>query len=190
MAGTQSSGLSISAIIDSNASDATKWIADIKEHVPTWGSVSTWQSWKTDNVVVSNYSEAVGLLKRKFQQQCNLYLPQNLYADLERPLNVKLFNGSALDDIHQPDQLIAMHLTGMSSDIVLLLNFDLAEYTITDKYQNHLRKKYLSQVLIAINAYPLVQWVCVDHTKKLHNSFKDLPNLTIDSVKNVKAFLI
>jgi len=186
VAGTANNSLKISAIVDSNYT--TK--IDLKDKVPMWGSVATWHQWKTDNVIVNRYAEAVGLLKRNFQQQCNLYIPQQLFADLRHPSNVKLFNGTELNDIEQIEQIIAMHLVGGNNDIVLLLGFDLSDSEIADKYQNHLRKKYLNQIVVAINAHPDTQWVCVDHQTKIPNRLKDLTNLTFDSIKNIQGILV
>ena len=185
VASTTNNSLKISAVVDNN------YISDlkVKDKVPVWGSVATWYHWKTDNVVSNRYSEAVGLLKRNFQQQCNLYIPQQLFADLQRPAGVRLFNGTDLDDIDQAEQIIAMHLIGNNNDIVLLLGFDLSDQNIADKYQNHLRKKYLNQFVVAVNAYPETQWVCVDHGPKIPKHLRELANLTFDSAKNIQGIL-
>lgn len=150
-----------------------------------WGSWKTWRSYQTDNVICSDFSRARELIDRGLVKKCNFYIPRVLYQDLDRPAEVKVFEGQYKDDVYNADDIISLHLAASQNDIVLLLGFNLAEINIPDKLQQHKWHVYHHLIRHAIDAYSDVQWVLVDHAAPVHRSFLDLPNFTQDQLSNV-----
>ena len=151
---------------------------------PLWGSWKTWRGCQTDNVICHDLSKSKDLLQRNFQKNCNFYLPNANWVNLDRPENVNLYEGSFVDEI-QPEEIIAMHLASTQSDIVLLLGFDLSEKNKNlDLKIEHRAQAYRALVLHAIQDNPEVQWVLVDHLQPVMKMFSKLENLTADTMEN------
>ena len=83
-----------------------------------------------------------------------------------------------------------MHLATAASEVVLMLGVDLPPMAeLLDRFELHkLRNRYgLTRSLIAGN--PNTQYVLIDHQKKLEKTFRDLTNLTCDTLENVLKLL-
>jgi hypothetical protein len=159
-------------------------IDTLKEVGPIWGSWCTWRSCQTDNVICHDLSKSRDLLKRNFQNNCNFYIPKTSWTTLDRPENVKLYEGAFVDEF-RPEEIIAMHLAAGTSDIVLLLGFDWSEREKNpNKLEEHKFQAYRSLVSHAISDNPDTQWVLVDHPAPVMKMFFKLENLTTDTMEN------
>lgn len=157
---------------------------------PIWGSWKTWRSCATDNVICHSPAKARELLDRAFQAVCNFYVPRGAYEFLKRPVGVKLYEGEFLHDTDSIEDIIALHLAAASSDIILMLGFDLTEIQSTeDRLANHRAFNRHGLIRSVIGASPSVQWVAVDHQSEMDRSYRELPNLTCDTMKNALQLL-
>lgn len=179
------------AIADGFALDPTFDLQQLKEIASFWGSWKTWRSCGTDNVICHNENKARELIHRNFHQSCNFYIPNQIYADLDRPVGVKLYEGKFNQDHDRADELVALHLSASQSDIVLLLGFDWTQKPKTaDRLFEHNAQHYRNLVKQALVAYAQTQWVLVDGpNEKLFEEIKDLPNITQDTLNNVIKML-
>lgn len=176
-------------VADNIVLDPLADVVAMKEIGPIWGSWRTWRSCATDNVICHTHSRAEELIKRGFATSCNFYIPNSIFAGLNRPDNVRLYEGSFVDDF-QPEEIVAIHLAATASDIVLLLGFDWCEVDVsTDKLVAHRQHVYRTLVKSAINSNPTVQWVLVDHTGDIMPALADLPNLTKDTMAAALSLL-
>lgn len=154
-----------------------------------WGGWSTWRGCATDNVICNNLDKAGALLKRKFQEGCNFYIPNSSYQTLGRPDRVKLYEGAFVHDVDHQDEIIAMHLAAAFNDIVLLVGFDWAEPVINpDKLLEHRARNYRGLVRQAIVDNSHCQWVLVDHPNPVMADLSDLTNLSTDTMETVLTF--
>ena len=160
----------------------------LKNLGPTWGGWRTWRSWSTDNVLCHDFKKCTDFVKRAFQAVCNLYIPNSFYVDLNRPVGVKLYEGEFPDSFEHPEEVISMHLVTGSSDLVLLLGFDLTPPTTEDKLIKHRRLNYLNAFQAVIKQYPDIQWVLID-SKFTEDKKIEQPNLTYDTFDNVIKLL-
>ena len=85
-------------------------ITAIKNIASIWGSWRTWRGCSTDNVVCNDAGKARELLKRNMQEMYNMYIPESMYAELDRPRSVRLFGGQFTFAVDNQDELIAIHL--------------------------------------------------------------------------------
>lgn len=99
-------------------------INTLKDIASIWGSWRTWRGCGTDNVICNDAGKARELLKRNMNEMCNMYVPETMYVELDRPKAVRLFGGKFTFEVDNQDELIAMQLVASQSDIVLLLGFD------------------------------------------------------------------
>ncbi len=165
-------------------------VDSIKAVGPVWGSHRTWRDMGTDNVICHDVERARQLIDRAFQAVCNFYLPKKFFVDLGRPLGVKLYEGDFDQSVKDIEDIIVMHLAGRSSDIVLMLGFDLdLPDSIPDRLRAHEIKHRHGLMRSAISGNPDVQWVLLDNNK-VHQSYKELPNLTCDTMENALKLLI
>jgi hypothetical protein len=156
----------------------------LKEIGPIWGSWQTWRSCQTDNVICHNLEKSQELLKRNFQNSCNLYIPKISWITLDRPENVNLYEGSFVDEF-QSEEIIAMHLAASTSDIILLLGFDWCDREKNpNRLEEHRFQAYRSLISHAVSDNPEVQWVLVDHSGPIMKMLSKLKNLTKDSMEN------
>ena len=163
-------------------------IAQLKNIGSFWGGWRTWRSCVTDNVICNDTTKAAELVKRNFQSECNFYMPNSHYQLLGRPVGVKLYEGEFTHDVTNRDEIIAMHLVAGSSDIVLLVGFDLSEPVINpDKLAEHRAHNYRGLVRQAIASNSQVQWVLVDHPAPVMKTMLDLENLSADTMSAVLA---
>jgi hypothetical protein len=158
---------------------------------PIWGSWRTWRSCSTDNVVCYDFAKSRELIDRAFQAVCNFYVPRKYYQDLGRPVGLKLYDGEFAHDIDFPEDIITLHLTAASSDIVLLLGFDFGEIPMPDdRYQKHRLQNQHGLSRSVISSHDNVQWVLIDHAGELDKSYQNIPNLTCDKMENALQLLI
>ena len=159
-------------------------IKEIKEIGPLWGSWKTWRGCQTDNVICHELNKAGELLKRNFQNSCNFYIANANWVKLDRPEKVNLYEGSFVDEF-QPEEIVAMHLAGSQSDIVLLLGFDLTEKERNpNKLLEHQAQAYRALIINLLESNPEVQWVLVDHPGPIMKKMQHIPNLVMDSMEN------
>lgn len=154
-----------------------------------WGSWRTWRSCQTDNVICHDLKKASELLQRNFQNLCNFYISNSSYQDLDRPTGIKIYEGTFHHDVYNQEEIVAMHLAA-DSDIVLLLGFDFGiSDEELDKLAQHRTHNYKSLTKQVIQDNISTQWVLIDHSKELAKEYKDLSNLTTDSLTNVVKLL-
>ena len=165
-------------------------VAALKDIAAIWGSWRTWRGCGTDNVICNDAAQARDLIKRRMNEQCNLYIPNAVYNQLDRPGTVRLYEGQFTFDIDNPDELIGIQLVSGQSDIVLLMGFDWAEKpVIADRLLAHRAANYRRFVRDTIAANPSVQWVLVDHVGPVGPDLAQLENLTQDSLGSVTDLL-
>ena len=165
-------------------------IQQLQDLAPSWGSWKSWQSCNTHNVICHEINHARALLKRNIQSSCNFYIPQKLFQPLNRPNGVHFYQGDFLEDMANLEDVIAMHLVSIQSDLVLLFGFDISNPgVIDDRLQQHRVKNRLGLIRHAIAVNSGVQWVLVDHEKQPDQSYQSLSNLTCDKMSNVLQLL-
>lgn len=164
---------------------------DIKNIGSVWSSWRAWRSCHSDNVVCDDLGHARTLLARAFQAVCNLHLPRRLYQDLTRPQGVRWYDGQYHEQVICIDDIISMHLGAQQSDVILLAGFDFGRSVSTgDAVQDHMMRnqKGLARQVILDN--PMIQWVALDHAPELDPAFRDIANLTCDSIDNALKLLL
>lgn len=183
--------MNINWIVSDRATlDPTIDLAQLKKIGAFWGSWQTWRSCQTDNVICNNMAKAAELTKRNFQTNCNLYVPNSIYLDLDRPAGVRLYEGTFKHEVDNQEEIVAMHLVSGISDLVLLLGFDFSEPSIhPDKLQEHKAHNYRSLTRQAILDNAKTQWVVIDHPGNFRKDLANLPNLTQDTLTNVIGML-
>lgn len=163
---------------------------DIKEIGPIWGSDVTWRMFSTDNVICFDYRRASDLITRNFQEQCNFYIPEKFFSDLNRPPSVYLVGGGFADEVDQKEEIVAAHLIKDTSDIVLLGGFDFsADFENLEDYERHRANNFLNSMRRIIESSDNIQWVALDHVKPLDERFSNLKNFTQDTTENVVSLL-
>ncbi len=157
---------------------------------PTWGSWKTWRHLETDNVICHDPAKINELLHRDLQHSCNFYIPEKYYQSAGRPLQVHLYQGDFTHDIDDLEDIIAMHLVSVRSEIILLAGIDLSEKPKTqDRYTDHKIHHRYNLIYNIIASTASVQWVVVDHARDVDKRFQILPNLTCDTMANVLKLL-
>lgn len=165
-------------------------LEQLKSIGPIWGSWKTWRSCGTDNVICHDRTKARELLDRAFHAVCNLYLPRAHYEFLQRPLGVKLYEGDFQQEMDEIEDVIAMDLAASSADLVLLLGFDFDTIVKTeDRMGNHRSTNRHGLIRSRISSHATVQWVAIDSTAKMDKSYRDLTNLTCDTMTSVLKLL-
>jgi hypothetical protein len=173
---------------DSILLDPTQDLADLKRIGTFWGSWRTWRACQTDNVLCHDLAKAAELLKRNFQTTCNFYIPNSIYANLDRPAGVKLYEGAFVHDVDRQEEIVALHLAASTNDIVLLLGFDLTKLEPNpDRLKSHQAQHHRNLFRQAIKNYDHVQWVVVDHPDQLDANLVSLPNVSTDTLSSVLA---
>lgn len=163
---------------------------DIKAIGPVWGSDLTWRLFNTDNVVCFDYRRASDLIARNFHEQCNFYIPEKFFSDLNRPPSVNLVGGGFSGEVDQKEEVVAAHLVSETSDIVLLGGFDLSsDFNNLDEYEKHRAKNFLNSIQRVIDSSGNTQWVVLDHVKPIDDRFNNLKNFTKDATENVVSML-
>jgi hypothetical protein len=183
--------LNISWVLaDSAVLDPTQPLEPLKHIGAFWGSWRTWRAYQTDNVICHDLTRADELLKRDFQQRCNFYIPNSIYSVLNRPTQIKIYQGDFVHDVVRKEEIVAMHLAASTSDIILLVGFDLAaKEKNPDRLQEHQAQHYLGLVTQVIRDNDQVQWVLIDHDRDLDENLIGLANLTKDTMHSVLDLL-
>lgn len=171
---------------DSTLVDPSYDIEDLKKLGVFWGSWQTWRACQTDNVICHNQVKADELIKRQFQNKCNFYIPDSVYANLGRPDGVKVYAGEFVHDVIRQEEIIALHLAATTSDIVLLLGWDLSELkTDPDRLIANQQLHHRNMIRQAFDTYNHITWVIVDHTESLDPNIARLENVVTDSLTTV-----
>lgn len=171
--------------------DPTISVEQIKSVGPSWGSWRTWRSCSTDNVICDEINKCRELTDRAFHAVCNFYVPKKHYGELERPLGVKLYDGSFDQTVENIEDIVAMHLASASSDIILLVGFDFAPRAdITDRYEKHMYQNRHGLINSVIRQNDQKQWVLIDHPDQIAKTYQTLPNLTCDTMENALKLLV
>ena len=175
-------------IADSAELDPTQNIDALKKLGPIWGSWRTWRAYQTDNVICHNQSKAEELVKRKFHERCNFYISDSVNVSLGRPAGVRLYAGDFVHDVTRQEEIVALHLAATTSDIVLLLGWDLAKLKPnSDRLESNQAQHHRNLLHQAVKDYSQTQWVAVDHLNPLAPSLQILENLVLDTMDNVLA---
>jgi hypothetical protein len=173
-------------IADSAELDPTQNINALKKLGPIWGSWRTWRAYQTDNVVCHNQTKAAELVKREFQKHCNFYIPDSINIALGRPAGVRLYAGDFVHDVIRQEEIVALHLAATTSDIVLLLGWDLAKLkSNTDRLESNQAQHHRNLFHQAVKDYNQTQWVVVDHPEPLASTLLVLENLVSDTMATV-----
>lgn len=168
--------------------DPTQDVAELKRIGAFWGSWRTWRAYQTDNVICHDQAKAAELLKRRFQTYCNFYIPEQVYNNLERPEGVRLYAGEFVHDVDREEELVAMHLAATTSDIVLLLGFDLTKLQPnSDKLLANRAQHHRNLIRQALTDYNNTQWVIVDHLDQLDSNLSSLENVVTDTMTSILA---
>jgi hypothetical protein len=177
-------------IADSAELDPTQNIDALKKLGPIWGSWRTWRAYQTDNVICHNQNKAEELVKRKFHERCNFYIPDSVNVLLGRPAGVRLYAGDFVHDVIRQEELVALHLAATTSDIVLLLGWDLAKLKPnSDRLESNQAQHHRNLFHQAVKDYGQTQWVVVDHLEPLAPSLQVLENLVLDTMATVLALV-
>ena len=175
-------------LADSATADPTLDIAELKRLGALWGGWRTWRAWQTDNVICHDQGKAAELIKRNFQLNCNFYMPNAVYTSLDRPDDVRVYEGAFVHDVDRQEEIVAIHLAATTSDIVLLFGFDLSELVPdTDRLLAHRAQHHRNHIHQAIKDFEQVQWVVVDHTGDLDPNLVILDNVVTDNLETVLA---
>ena len=173
-------------LADSVILDPTQDIASLKDIGSLWGSWCTWRAHQTDNVICHSQVKAVELIKREFQTHCNFYIPNSVYSGIGCPPGVRLYEGDFVHDVIRQEEIVAIHLAASTSDIVLLLGFDLTKLLPNpDRLLSNQAQHHRNLIRQAVKDYAHVQWVVVDHATPVGKDFNELDNLTQDTLDNV-----
>lgn len=173
-------------LADSVILDPTQDIDALKNIGALWGSWCTWRAYQTDNVICHSQAKATELVKREFQKHCNFYIPNSVYSGIGCPSGVRLYEGDFVHDVVRQEEIVAIHLAASTSDIVLLLGFDLTKFSPnSDRLKANQAQHHRNHIRQAILDYQQVQWVVIDHPMELSKDLTELSNLTTDSLDNV-----
>lgn len=175
---------------DSVVLDPAVDLIQLKEIGSFWGGWRTWRGCQTDNVICHDLGKAKDLIQRDFHNGCNFYVPNSSFALLDRPTNVKLYEGNFIHDVDHQEEIIAMHLAATTSDIVLLMGFNFSSTEKNpDKLIEHRLTNYRNLTRQAIKDNPQVQWVVIDHFGNFRKELLELENLSKDTLDNVIGML-
>jgi hypothetical protein len=176
-------------LADATELDPVYDIASLKKLGAFWGSWRTWRAYQTDHVICHDQQKAAELLRRNFQARCNFYLPSAMHVNLDRPEGVTLYAGEFVHDCTRQEEIVALHLAATTSDIVLLLGWDLTQLVVDeDRFAGHQAQHHRNLVTQALRDYDQVQWVVVDHPGELAPNLAKLDNVIVDTMDSVMKF--
>jgi hypothetical protein len=156
----------------------------IKDLAPIWGSWRTQRSYQSDNVVCWDPTQAEKLVRQGYAKTCNLYIPDLIYQQLDRPAGVRAFGGKFDFAVDSVDDIIATHLVSSVADVILMVGFDLEAKTKPSLS----RTNYIGILAQAIESSGK-QWVIIDHHTDLAEPIQKLANITRDLLPNVLQLL-
>jgi len=176
----------IAAAATDARSDWGHYPQDMKTVGPIWGSWRTWLNFGTDNVICHDPAKTRELMGRAFHAVCNFYVWRANITSTTTPPGIHLYDGSYRHDCPDIEDIVAMHLAASTSDMVLLLGFDLARQTVAP--DNDGQRDRRGMIRSIIGSTPC-QWVAIDHDRDLDPSFANLANCTRDTMENVLRLL-
>jgi len=156
----------------------------IKDLAPIWGSWRTQRSYQSDNVVCWDPDQAEKLCRQGYAKICNLYIPEPVYKQLNKPAGVRVFGGGFDFAVDSVDDIIATHLVASVADVILMVGFDLEAKTKPSASRNN----YIGILAQAIGASGK-QWVIIDHHTDFAEPIQKLSNITSDLLPNVLQLL-
>ena len=162
----------------------TTSVQAIKDLAPIWGSWRTQRSYQADNVVCWDPTQAVKLVAQGYAKICNLYIPEKIYQQLQKPKGVRAFGGDFDFSVDSVDDIVATHLAASVADVIIMVGFDLEAKTKSSPSRNN----YIGLLAQAIESSGK-QWVIVDHHTDLAESIQKLSNITRDLLPNVLQLL-
>lgn len=175
-------------LADSVEIDPLQDITELKRLGAFWGSWRTWRAFQTDNVICHDQGKALDLTRRNFQHNCNFYIPNSVYTSLDRPNNVNVYEGAFVHDVDRQEEVVAIHLVATTSNIVLLLGFDLTKLIPdADRLVTHRAQHHRNLIRQALKDYDQVQWVIVDHHGDIDPNLANLDNVMQDTLQSVLA---
>lgn len=173
-------------LADAVVLDPTHNVDVYKKIGPFWGSWRTWRGCQTDNVICHDQAKAAELIKRRFQEHCNFYIPNSVYTSLDRPAGVKLYAGDFAHDVLQQEELVGLHLAATTSDIVLLLGWNLTDLESNpDRLKAKQEQHQRNMIRQAFITYDQVQWVIVDHPEPIDPNLGKSGNVVSDQLETV-----
>jgi len=171
---------------DSVVLDPTQDIEELKRVGTFWGSWRTWRACQTDNVICHDQVKADELIQREFQKLCNLYIPESVSASLDRPEGVKVYAREFVHDVVRQEEIVAMHLAATTSDIVIMLGWDLTKLDVNpDRLQANQAQHHRNLLQQAFITYDQIQWVVVDHKGPMDPNLTNLDNVVADTLVTV-----
>jgi hypothetical protein len=171
---------------DSVVLDPTQDIEELKRVGAFWGSWRTWRACQTDNVICHDQIKADELIQREFQKSCNFYIPESVNASINRPEGVKVYAGEFVHNVIKQEEIVAMHLAATTSDIVIMLGWDLTTLEANaDRLQANQAQHHRNLVQQAFITYNQIQWVIVDHAGPIDPNLTDLDNVVTDTLATV-----
>jgi hypothetical protein len=144
-------------------------IKQLQDLAPIWGSWRIWRSYHCDHCVCGDQQEAQYCIEHQYYCYCTLYVPDSVETKLPNTFH---YGSQGHLTIDNRNDIIAMHLAGSQSDLVMLLGFD---------YQ-----KCGHVIDAVIDNYTDTQWVFVSNMQQLIN---DRENFTCDILDNVLTCL-
>ena len=170
-------------VADGYQFDPTVDVNKIKDIGSIWGSWTTWRGCGTDNVICDDRAKSQELVGLGFHNGCNFYIPNRTWKEFDSPGGVQSYGGEFEHDMQHTDDIVALHLSSSTADIVLMTGFDLSPLI------SSARRHYYGHILSVIKQHSNTQWVLVDHAAELDKNFQDLANLTCDTLGNVLQLL-
>jgi len=166
--------------------DPTQDIDALKLVGPLWGSWRTWRACQTDNVICHDQIKVAEFIQRNFQTHCNLYIPDSVYISLDRPSDVKVYAGEFVHDVIRQEEIVAMHLAASTSDIVVMLGWNLGEPQPTgDRLKDNQTLHYRNLIRQAFITYNQTQWVAIGQADSIDPNLTNLNNLVTDTLETV-----
>lgn len=166
-------------------------LASLKKFGSFWGSWQTWRLCQTDNVICHDHDKAIELVEKKFHLVCNFHAPESCKKHLEGEGPIVYYNGEFNYETANQEEIVAMHLAAVNSDIILLYGFD---WSPKDKladpkaeYRVACSRNYIREI-IRLNS--TVQWVLISDSNSLFDEISDLDNLSVDTFPNVQQLLL
>jgi hypothetical protein len=135
-------------------------------------------------VVCWDPTQAEKLVRLGYATVCNLYIPEKIYEQLNKPAGVRAFGGEIDLAVDSVDDIVAAWMVASAADVILMVGFDLEAKIEPIKSRNN----YIGILAHAIETSSK-QWVIVDHHADLAEPIQKLPNITRDLLPNVLQLL-
>lgn len=166
-------------ILDINTVDRMHDVA------PIWSSVTSMQPGIADNLVCHDTLTGELMLRKNYGAIYNLYVPQCL-ASLGLPCRASYYQGEFDGDVSGIEDVICLHLVLPVSDIILAVGFDLSAKSA--KHDITAMQNRLGMIRQLMTTDPEMQWILIGSENKIHDTFRNLPNVSCDTMKNVLEY--